>query len=323
MIKKLLIAALLALSTVAAPVFSGTVAVYADEATGSESAPENRLQISPTTNYLTLIAGRSLEYTFTISNPGDTAYSYNVSAAPYSVSGEEYNINFNAETNRTQLSRWIKFVNDDGSTTSEYHGTLAAGEEKRLKYIVSVPEDIPNGGQYATIMVELDTDSAETSSTGVTPVPRVAMILYGRTDGDSRDEASITDYKVSTFLTSGHVIASSLVKNTGNTDFDTVQSFEVTTIFGKTLYSTDEQKYSVLPETERRISFEWEHTPNMGIFRVHYKVAALGEIRDETKFVIIMPIYMIILMIILLTLFIIWLIIIVRKRRERKSRLLV
>ncbi|MBQ6394037.1 hypothetical protein IJH74_02235 [Candidatus Saccharibacteria bacterium] len=289
-----------------------------------KNSPAIWLQISPVSNHIVIKAGSDTDYSFTVSNIGSETFNYHVYAAPYSVVDEDYNVSFNTENTRTQIARWIKFIGEDNQTHSEAKFTIGPGEKQTIRYRVEVPDDIPAGGQYATIFAESDEVDGDVASSGIKTVSRVGLIVYGRTDGDTVDAADITDYNVPGFMTGGNISVSSRVENKGNTDFEATYDFEVKSIFGKQLY-TKSNSYNILPDTARRVSSEWEETPMMGLFQVHYRVAALNGqvVRDETRLVVIMPIFAIILSIILLTLIIIWIIIIIRKRRERKSRLLV
>ena len=295
-----------------------------DEGAKDSQKPAVWLQISPVSNKVTLVAGEKNEYNFTVSNIGSETFSYHVYAAPYSVTDEEYNVNFSNETNRTQISRWIKFYDAENKLTDKAGFTIKSGEKQTINYQIAVPEDVPAGGQYATIFAESDETEGELSGSGIKTVSRVGLIVYGRTDGETEDKATITDFNIPTFLTSGKISADSRVENYGNTDFETVYEFEVSSIFGKQLFVKN-NAYNILPDTARRVKTEWEETPMMGFYKVHYKVSALdGAVtEDKTKIVVIMPIWMIIISIILLTFIVVWVIILIRKRKERKSRLLV
>lgn len=283
------------------------------------------MKISPVSNRIILKAGQSLDYSMSVTNISEIGYKYTVYAAPYSVVNEKYEEDFTNQSTRTQLSRWIKFYADDGSLVDTYDGFIEAGAEKIINYRVSVPEDIPAGGQYAAIFTQTDSSNmgTETNTTGINTVSRLAMLLYGRTNGETNESAEIADYKLPYFLTSGPITASSLVRNTGNTDFLAKYSFSVKSITGADI-CTEENERVVLPEeTGRRSNFSCSDIGTMGIFKVTYKVEVPGQTKEETHLVIVLPVYMIIIAIILLTLLVAWIIILVRKRRERKSRLVV
>jgi len=323
MIKRL--ARVLAAIAIALGSILAAPAVYAEDDTSSEeSKPAIWLQISPVSNKVVLVGGEDNDYSFTVSNIGSEDFGYHVYASPYSVSDEDYNVSFSTETNRTQIARWIQFYKEDGSLANEAHFNIKKGEKQTVRYRIAVPDSVPAGGQYATIFAESDEVEGDITSSGIKTVSRVGLIVYGHTDGDTIDEAKITDFGFKTFMTSGNIVASSRVENNGNTDFEATYELDVQSLFGKQLFLKS-SSYNVLPDTARRVTTEWEETPMLGLYKVRYKVSALnGEVTEEkTKIVIIMPIFIMILSIILLTLIIVWIIILVRKRKERKSRLLV
>ncbi len=318
-LKYSLIAGALAVTGAAAPISQ----VFAEgEANATTSATSSWIQVTPVSSRVILRPGQSLEYSMVVSNIGTDKFNYSVYAAPYSVVDENYNVSFSNETNRTQLSRWIQFIKDDGSTTDKFTGSLDAGAKQTVNYRITVPENVPAGGQYATIFAQTDADETPSNTSGIKTVSRIGLIVYGRTDGETIEKASITDYDVSGFMLNGPVKATSKVKNEGNTDIEVKDKLTIKSIFGNIL-SEEEQAYNVLPETERRMNLEWENTSPMGLFWATYSVSsqALENNREETKLIVILPIYMIVIMIILLTILIFWIIMLVRKRKERKGRL--
>ena len=326
-IKSLTSRIFVAIATVATVLGAGTAAlstprepVYAEE---DSSKPAIWLQISPVSNRVSFKKGGKYDYSFTVSNIGSESFSYHVYAAPYSVTGEDYNVSFSNETNRTQISRWIKFYDSEGKLGDTASFKIDPGASQSVSYQVQVPDDIPAGGQYACIFAESDETEGSVSGSGIKTVSRVGLIVYGRSDdGETVDQAAIRDITIPTFMTSGKVSATSTVKNEGNTDFEAVFSVNIKSIFGRQLYEKN-SSYNVLPDTDRKIEMDWDETPFMGVFRVRYVVRALDQLEDVSRIVIVMPIFVIVLVIILLTLITIWIIILIRKRRERKSRLLV
>lgn len=316
---KTLIAAAVALSSVVAP-FTTSMA-YAEESS-SESVPSTSwLQVSPVSARVVLKPSSELDYSIIVSNVGNESFNFSVYTAPYTIVDDDYNVSFSDETNRSQIVRWIKFIADDGSLVDTYKGTIEAGAKKAVNYRVSVPADVPSGGQYATIFAQTDSsDSNQTS--GLKTVSRIGMVVYGRSEGDTDDAFEIDEYNIPGFLFSGPVSVSSRVKNTGNTDFEARYKFTVKSIVGGEIY-TAEDSHNILPETARREELTWENTQPMGIFQVTYRIEVLDQVREETRIVIILPIYMIVILIILLTILITWIIMMNRKRKERKSRLTV
>ena len=294
----------------------------AAEDDNKDSKPAVWLQISPVSSRVTLEAGKALEYSFTVSNIGSEEFTYKVYAAPYTIKSESYDVNFSEDTNRTQISRWIEFKDKDGNwgETAEY--TIPSDGKQTVEYRVNVPEDVPDGGQYAAIFAETQPNADGGSSSGLKTVSRAGLIVYGRTNGDTRETSEISDFEFQTFLTTGKVFTGARVTNTGNTDFEAKYSMTIKSLFGKSIYEKD-NSYNVLPDTTRKIHMEWDDTPAFGIFRATARVSAAGEVHEENKIVMIVPLFIIIIVIILLTILIVWTIILIKKRNEQKAKLIV
>lgn len=288
-------------------------------------APPILIQVSPVSNQVILEAGKTKEYTMTIRNSGSSDFKYHLYATPYSIADESYNVDFSTETNRTQITRWIKFRQDEKLVDKPIF-TIKSGETQLIKYVVETPQDIPAGGQYAAIFAETEAGGGQQEnqeSSGIRTASRVGTIIYGRTNGETTEIGEVTDFSITGFLVDGNVRTTSKVKNSGNTDFEAGYTLRVNSILGAELYKK-ETSYNVLPDTERRVNLEWPDTPFMGIFKVYYKVVVPGNSpREEEKLVIKFPIIMIILTILVLTGLVIGIIITIRKRRERNARLAV
>ena len=332
--KKSLLTILMMLGAVAAPfapsVFAEEEAVTLDSSNLSSSeaslnatsdvTPE--ITVSPATASVSLKPGATIDYTLVVENEKDRNLNITAYATPFSIENENYDANFEKETNRTQLSRWIEFVNEDGSTTKNYKATIPAKSKSYIIYRVTIPDEIPAGGQYASIFVQTGDDAKPLETSGIQAISRVGVIVYGRSNGETEEKVEITDAHIPTFLLRGPVTATALIKNTGNTDIELSYDFKVTSIVGNELYHA-EGKEPVLPDASRRVKQQWENTQPMGIFRVFYRIEALDQVFEDSKIIIILPFYMIILALFILTLLVIWIIILIRKRRERKSRLVV
>ncbi|MBR5620932.1 hypothetical protein IKW75_00360 [Candidatus Saccharibacteria bacterium] len=319
-IKSLIVGAF-ALGTVITSVAS-PAQVHAEEDASSIPESSSWIQVSPVSARVVLRPGSELDYSIIVSNVGTDSFNFSVYAAPYTIVDEDYNVSFADETNRSQIVRWIKFVNDDGSLVDTYKGSVAAGAKKTVNYRVTVPNDIPAGGQYATIFAQTEPTNTEATTSGLKTVSRIGMVVYGRTEGETDESAEITEYHLPGFLLNGPVKVSSVVKNNGNTDIEARYTYTVKSIVGGDVYN-EEAAFNILPDTSRRQEFSWENAQPMGIFNITYKVEVLGEVHEESHLLIILPVYMIVIMIILLTALAIWITILVRKRKERKSRLMV
>ena len=294
-----------------------------------DQKPDVWLQISPVANRVTINPGDELTYKMEVDNIGAKKFKFRVYATPYTIANEAYEVNFSTETNRTQISRWISFNQNENakkdsekSWKSEATFELEAGDRKDVEYKISVPNDIPDGGQYATIFAETVPEDTQ-ASTGVRAISRVGMILYGSTNGNTIETVEISNLKTKSFLTNGLITSEVDIKNTGNTDFSAVVAMKIDKLIGGTVAEFD-NPYPIIPDAPTRHAvIEWQDTPAFGIFKVKTTVSALDQKVEEEKIVVILPIWIIVIMLVLLTIIIAWLIILVRKRRAQKSRLIV
>ena len=299
----------------------GFAALPAGEAQASGAV----MKISPVANGIYIKPGQVQNYQFTLENTGSEDFKFKLYTAPYNVTNENYDVDFSNETAYNQITRWITFQEDSGAFSENPTYELAAGEKKTIIYRVSVPDDIPEGGQYCVIFAESINDSQAESSTmavGLGSVSRVSLIILGHGEGETRDIAEITDFSLTGVFSSHNIDAVAKVKNTGNTDFLAIYSLSVNSIFGTTLYPSSDN-FVVLPMTERKFSTSWAEAPLFGIFNVKFSVKAIEEYREESHAILIMPPFMIVITLLLLTSIIVWGIILLRKRKERSSRLVV
>lgn len=289
-------------------------AVHAEESQpGGDSSNSPVLQISPTMKRITLDPGEKHSGEMTVKNAGQVNFSFKVYAAPYTITGDNYEPDFSSETHFTQISRWVTFEADQF--------TVTPGQEQIIKYTIAIPEDVPAGGQYATIFAEtINDDEGEESS--IKTVSRLGMIIYANIAGDTRIGSEITKFDLPTFYSSftvPDITATARVKNIGNTDFEATYRFKVEPLIGDLVY--DEEKVQViLPDTERQAELIWADTPLLGIFKITFSVTAGESHQEITTTVVVLPPWLIAIVALLLTLLVIWLIIKLRRREQLRSK---
>lgn len=296
-----------------------TTATYADEKPAEK--PKVQIQISPVKNTVYLKGGDISDFTFNVSNIGTDPFDFKVYATPYSVSNEKYELNFSKESSRTQITRWTTFEDASGKYVSDVTYSVQPNETKVVKYRVTVPQDVPAGGQYAVIFAEA-IPKDDLNSTGIKTVSRVGLTLYGKTEGETREEAKISKYHLDGFRVSGNIRTSATVENTGNTDFRATVSMKVEKLFGGSIFE-DTKGFDVLPDTTRDVDLEWKDSPAFGIYRITSTISAGGKEEKSTKIVLIVPIFVLIILFMLLTTAVVWFIIVLRKRRAQKSKLII
>ncbi len=324
--KKHLIKTLAVVLALVASAVAPVTSVFADE--GGEK-PAIWLQISPVAKRFQLDPKAELTDKVNVDNIGSKKFKFRVYATPYTIANEAYEVNFEKETNRTQISRWISFNQNTSAKKdsekvwkNEVTFELEPNGRQEIEYKINVPKDIPAGGQYATIFAEsIPEDSI--SATGVRTVSRVGMILYGTTSGETVEKAELKNFTMKSILNSGKISAEVDIANSGNTDFSAKIAMKIDKIIGGTVAEID-APYQIIPDSpDRHAVLEWEDTPMFGIFKVKTTITALDQKIEEEKIVLVLPIFIIIIMLVLLTIIIAWLIILIRKRHAQKSRLIV
>lgn len=325
------------LQAIIAGVALAGLALVSAPAYAEGDVPSTYVQMSPTAVTITLKGGNVITgdsddcptdvieggCIVEIKNVGTGPFRYKVYASPYVVSGEDYTLNFSesASTSYTQISRWITFQNDEGQWADSIIKEINPGETQTVRYKITVPDDVPGGAQYAVIWAQTLNDS-NSSSSGVSTLSQAGMVISGRSIGDTRQTADVTNYDFTRFTFGGSLTAKATITNTGNADFDAQYSYTAKTLFGKELYK-DSGSIATFPDTTYHVDVNWENTPFLGIFQVEFIVNAADTKISESHIVIIMPLFIMILLILLLTVVIVWIIIIIRKRKERKARTLV
>lgn len=279
-------------------------------------------EISPVSNSITLVPGTQIDYDFQIRNTDEEApATYEIYAAPYSYiyseQDDEYQLGFSTETSYTQISRWIAFKNDTDEYVERMTVTLAAGEKHSIDYRINVPASIPNGGQYAVIFTQTVND-AQTDA--ITTTARAGLVIFAHGDGETTASGEILESNFANgLLNSGKIAGSAKVRNTGNTDIQASTTLTIRNIFGGTYYDNT-KNVSTIPETDFKLTDEWEGTPFFGLFNVAWTVKIADQVIEESKIILVMPTTIIVFILCLLTIIVIWVTLIIKKRKERHTR---
>ena len=123
--------------------------------------PDYRLQISPVRLDLDLEPGTTSTGTFEVQNTGLKAYDFVLGVDPYSVTDENYSIDSETRTAYTDIVDWITF--------SQNEGHVEPNQNQEITVTVTVPDDVPAGGQYAMIYAEMVRDPRRPSPRNQNP----------------------------------------------------------------------------------------------------------------------------------------------------------
>ncbi len=282
--------------------------VYAVE---KQDRVEFRMDIYPAQKNLGEIKpGSTHSGSFTIENTGAHDFEYEISFAPYSVEGEDYDPNYEKETQYTDLVKWIKTDTDSG--------LIEAGQKVEIKYDVQIPSGAHGGAQAAVIMVTMKPDSYN-ENTGVQAIRRLGYLIYGNVDGEITKTGKVLENKVPSFLFNPPIMGTSVVENTGNVYTVAKYTLQVFPLFSdEEVYTNEEEPEDnvIFPETKRYNEVTWEGAPHLGIFKVRQTVKIFDDESVTEKIVFLCPLWFLFIVLLLIFLTIFWIVSRVFKRKR-------
>lgn len=278
----------------------------------------NAFTVMPMNQNISLNPGETYEGSITVINPSYATedFSYIAEVTPYGVSGEEYMADLLSESDRTAISKWIKI--------EEPTGTIHPNESKEIKFKITVPTNVPAGGQYATIAVSSNNDAASQEGVSVQNVFEIASIIYAEVAGETVHDGEILENNIPSFVFTNPVKLTAMITNNGNVHENATITISATDVFtGRVILPTEEinGRFSeiIMPETTRFIEREMSDLPALGVVKVTQTINYNGQTSTEEHNVIICPIWFIALILAVLIAIIITVICLVKKHRHHSS----
>lgn len=282
----------------------------------AEEGNTNGFTMSPMYEKAVINPGESYTSSFKIRNPAsaNTPFYYKVFLQPY-YRDEQNNAIFEDVDGMSQIVEWTKIKSPE-------KGVLQPGEATMVEFSIDVPETAPAGGQYMAVTVSSDSSATDSTGNGIMIKESVAMgyTVYAEITGTTIHQGEITEANLPSFLLSGEIAGSSIVKNTGNTHGTASYKLQIFPLFSdEEVYTTEEDpdERLVLPNRALYAETHWPGTPSIGIFKARYTVQFEGIEKVVEKLVIICPIWTLFVIIMSLALLITWLI--VRARSHKKA----
>jgi hypothetical protein len=207
------------------------------------------------------------------------------------------------------MSRWVNLDQNN-------YYDLQPDQSQVINFHIDVPKDAPSGGQYVVIFAE--TGKLDPSGGASVQVnKRIGYKFYANLGGETRQAGRIESVAQNQLYFEPPIISTSQVRNTGNVDFQATHKFKVVDLMGKEKYS-ETKEMDVLPDTCREVTLKWDGAPAFGLFNVTNEIEYLDQIHyNETKLVLVIPIYVIIIFGLVLIL-LIWAIILKIKKARRR-----
>lgn len=249
---------------------------------GAQTNNVERITLSPVSKRLQVKAGTQATGSFTVINDGRVAYDFKVYASPYYVKNEQYEPLF-TEAGQRDASKWVQFA----KTTYR----LEPGQRIDVPYTVLIPESAAPGGHYAVLFAETQAQNRDT--TGVGRNKRVGSVLLANVEGQVTRGGEVVADTTPFLQLSPPLQAFTRVRNSGNVDFDAKVTLQVRDVFGR-LKHQSENTFVVFPETTRRTQVPWNQAPIIGLFKVDQSVEFLDRSEQTSKYVLIMPSWVII-----------------------------
>ncbi len=149
----------------------------------------------------------------TVINPND----YPISVRPERenlVGGAEGEVSLIGETDQNYgLASWIKY-------SSEKDFVLAAGERRKIDFVMNVPKNAQPGGHYGAVLFRgTEINKKPSGESGLGVAGRVGSVMLFEVSGDVQKTGEIFSVETKKFIAHGPVDLTFKVKNTGNTFF--------------------------------------------------------------------------------------------------------
>ncbi len=278
----------------------------------------NSFTILPMSQRFSLEPGEVYTGKVTVVNPADATenFAYKVSVTPYSVMGRDYTVDLATENNRSMITKWIKI--------DEPTGEIAPNESKDVEFTITVPEDVPAGGQYAAITVASDDSLESNEGVAVQSVFEMASIIYGSVAGETKRGGDILENYVPGFSAVVPVKLRAVLQNEGNIHEDATFIIQVSNAFNGTVIlptEGDDGIYNevVMPETTRDVERNVSNLPSIGVMKISQTIYYNGKVETKEKNVIICPIWFLALVLLTLASIITAIVMTVKRHKKKKK----
>lgn len=303
------------------------VSVFVLQNAESVMAEKYSLTVAPMVQNIVLIPGETFETSFKISNASSSTQDtyYKIEFEPFYMN-DDNQIQYTAEGDSGRILDWVK-LNVPAT------GKLAPNEVKDVTFTIDVPEGVPAGGQYLSVLVTSSADpvddgsksgnSGEEQRAMINETRRMGHLIYAEVAGNSIRKGEISDVSLPSFLLSGNITGSAIVKNTGNVHGDAKYTLKVYPLFSDEEIYTNEERpstFTILPDRRLYSEVSWEQTPSIGIFNAEFTVEFEGEKVEMSKLIIICPIWLLFIIFFVIISIVIWIVMRVRARGNTKTR---
>lgn len=294
-------------------------AVWAEDNGSDSSSKMTSMTVSPMNQQIILTPGEvyqgSVKVTNSVDSPGPLKYSVGVGSFSQRAdenSVDDYGvIDTQAVSNYNQMMQWI--------TVDPTNGEIQPNDTQVVNFTITVPDDAPAGGQYATLLFQNDSEREEHSgNVNIESKFQIASIIYADVTGETRNEGKILDNAIPGFLLAGPLKAEAMVENDGNVHTDATYTLQVWPLFSDEEICTNEDKPGkslVMPET-KQYHVEECTLGIAGIYRAKQTVTIFGETSVVEATVFLCPIW---LLLVILAVIVVIIVMIVKRVKKGKK----
>ena len=285
----------------------------------NEARSGQMMTVSPPIEKMVLMPGEVYEGSVKVANSASAEkdLKYSVRVGSFSLKEDEngetdYNYtDVDTITSYNQIMEWI--------TLGKESGVVAPDEIDVVPYTITVPEDAPAGGQYASIIIRNDTENDQNEgNVAIQSVVEFAESILAEVAGETRDEGEIIENNIPPILFNNELSAVSKVRNNGNVHTNAKYILQVWPLFSDEELCTNEEKPGeslIMPETER-VHAEKCNLPVFGLFKARQTVEIFGEKSVAEKLVLVCPLWLLFLIIFGFILLVMWLVVKAKNRNK-------
>lgn len=245
-------------------------------------------------------------------------FTYKASVTPYGVVDSDYTADLTTKYNRSMITDWIKIA--------EPTGKVSPNSSKEIEFTITVPDDAPAGGQYATIAISANYDEQPGSNMTIRNVFEMASVIYSNVAGQTVRDGEIIENNVPGFSAITPITVGAVITNNGNVHNDASFIIEVSDIFsGRVILPTEDDsgRYNevIMPETTKNVTRTISNLPSIGVVKVSQKIYYNGDVSIVEKNVIICPIWFMFLVFLTMASIVAAIVAIVKKHKKKKSKI--
>lgn len=213
--------------------------------------------LSPLTFELTGNPGDVIENSLKIGNPSEEhTISVKVTVEDIAPTGEAGHVVVKpAETETYSLAKWVK--------CEPYEFTLKPKEEKRIRFIISIPKNAEPGGHYGTVVAG-STGVVGPGMTGATIIPRVGALVLLTVPGEMKENLVVKDFSAPNFSEYGPINFVTRFENRGTVHVRPVGLVTITDWRGRKVTDLSFPQKNVLPGGVRKFETVWPGKWHLG-----------------------------------------------------------